>query len=78
MTTIQSKKKLKNIPLEKDIEYSKWALELAAKGIGLVSPNPLVGCVVVSPDGEVVGEAVGIGGPEVRAGQFEALSPEAI
>jgi diaminohydroxyphosphoribosylaminopyrimidine deaminase/5-amino-6-(5-phosphoribosylamino)uracil reductase len=56
MTTIRSKKKLKNIPLEKDIEYSKRALELAAKGIGLVSPNPLVGCVVVSPDGEVVGE----------------------
>ena len=32
------------------------ALELASKGIGLVSPNPLVGCVVVSKEGEVVGE----------------------
>ena len=32
------------------------ALELAAKGIGLVSPGPLVGCVIASPDGEVVGE----------------------
>lgn len=32
------------------------AIELAARGVGLVSPNPLVGCVVVSKDGEVVGE----------------------
>ena len=32
------------------------ALELAAKGVGQVSPGPLVGCVVVSPAGEVVGE----------------------
>jgi diaminohydroxyphosphoribosylaminopyrimidine deaminase / 5-amino-6-(5-phosphoribosylamino)uracil reductase len=32
------------------------ALELAARGRGQVSPSPLVGCVVVSPGGEVVGE----------------------
>jgi len=32
------------------------ALELSALGIGLVSPNPLVGCVVVSSAGEIVGE----------------------
>jgi diaminohydroxyphosphoribosylaminopyrimidine deaminase / 5-amino-6-(5-phosphoribosylamino)uracil reductase len=32
------------------------SLELAAYGIGQVSPNPLVGCVIVSADGEVVGE----------------------
>lgn len=32
------------------------ALELATKGAGQVSPGPLVGCVVVSPTGEVVGE----------------------
>ncbi|MEO6333725.1 MAG: bifunctional diaminohydroxyphosphoribosylaminopyrimidine deaminase/5-amino-6-(5-phosphoribosylamino)uracil reductase RibD [Pyrinomonadaceae bacterium] len=32
------------------------ALELAAKGTGLVSPNPLVGCVIVSVEGEIVGE----------------------
>ena len=35
---------------------SRRALELAAQGTGLVSPNPLVGCVIVSKDGEVVGE----------------------
>lgn len=32
------------------------ALELARKGMGQVSPGPLVGCVIVSPAGEIVGE----------------------
>jgi diaminohydroxyphosphoribosylaminopyrimidine deaminase/5-amino-6-(5-phosphoribosylamino)uracil reductase len=32
------------------------ALELAKKGVGQVSPGPLVGCVVVDPAGEIVGE----------------------
>jgi diaminohydroxyphosphoribosylaminopyrimidine deaminase/5-amino-6-(5-phosphoribosylamino)uracil reductase len=39
-----------------DVEMSRRALELAAAGKGLVSPNPLVGCVVVSKSGEIVGE----------------------
>jgi len=39
-----------------DLEHSSHALKLASIGIGLVSPNPLVGCVIVSADGEVVGE----------------------
>ena len=32
------------------------ALELARKGVGQVSPGPLVGCVIVGPAGEIVGE----------------------
>lgn len=32
------------------------ALELSRKGVGQVSPGPLVGCVIASPGGEVVGE----------------------
>jgi len=32
------------------------ALELAKQGLGQVSPGPLVGCVIVSADGEVAGE----------------------
>ena len=36
--------------------YSVQVLKLATQGIGLVSPNPLVGCVIVSADGEIVGE----------------------
>ena len=41
---------------ETDIRHTARAIELAAAGAGLVSPNPLVGCVVVSAAGEVVGE----------------------
>lgn len=32
------------------------ALDLAVKGVGQVSPGPLVGCVVVGATGEIVGE----------------------
>lgn len=32
------------------------ALELAARGVGQVSPSPLVGCVIVSESSEIVGE----------------------
>jgi diaminohydroxyphosphoribosylaminopyrimidine deaminase/5-amino-6-(5-phosphoribosylamino)uracil reductase len=41
---------------EKDIQFTKRALELAAQGIGQVSPSPLVGCVIVTDKGKVVGE----------------------
>ncbi|MFN2501509.1 MAG: bifunctional diaminohydroxyphosphoribosylaminopyrimidine deaminase/5-amino-6-(5-phosphoribosylamino)uracil reductase RibD [Pyrinomonadaceae bacterium] len=41
---------------ERDIELTRRALDLAARGVGLVSPNPLVGCVITSEGGEVVGE----------------------
>lgn len=41
---------------ETDIALTRRSLELAAKGIGLVSPNPLVGCVLVSENGNVIGE----------------------
>ena len=32
---------------------TRRALELAAKGIGQVSPSPLVGCVIVDKNGEI-------------------------
>lgn len=32
------------------------ALDLAARGVGQVSPSPLVGCVIVDNEGEIVGE----------------------
>jgi diaminohydroxyphosphoribosylaminopyrimidine deaminase/5-amino-6-(5-phosphoribosylamino)uracil reductase len=40
---------------EHDIRLMQRALELARKGVGLASPNPTVGCVVVH-DGQIVGE----------------------
>jgi len=38
-----------------DISYMQRALELARRGKGSVSPNPLVGCVIVK-DNEIIGE----------------------
>ncbi len=41
---------------ESDLAITRKALDLAARGIGHVSPNPLVGCVIVSESGEGGGE----------------------
>lgn len=41
---------------EIDLRHSARAIDLARRGVGLVSPNPLVGCVIVDENGEVVGE----------------------
>lgn len=41
---------------EIDLKHTRRALELAALGVGQVSPNPLVGCVIVAENGEIVGE----------------------
>src|SRR5262249_46432760 len=40
---------------EHDIRFLQHALALARKGIGMASPNPMVGCVIVR-DREIVGE----------------------
>jgi len=68
------------------------ALELAATGVGRVSPGPLVGCVVVSAAGEIVGEgfyifeelnhaetiALAIAGDKARGGTaYVSLEPHA-
>ena len=39
-----------------DREMMQRALELAARGVGLVSPGPLVGTVIVDAHGEIAGE----------------------
>lgn len=41
---------------ETDLRMMSRALDLASRGVGQVSPGPLVGCVVVGPNGEIVGE----------------------
>jgi diaminohydroxyphosphoribosylaminopyrimidine deaminase/5-amino-6-(5-phosphoribosylamino)uracil reductase len=54
-----------------DLEYIELALDLAERGRGTTSPNPMVGAVVVGHDGTVVGQGYHekAGGPhaEVRA-----------
>jgi diaminohydroxyphosphoribosylaminopyrimidine deaminase/5-amino-6-(5-phosphoribosylamino)uracil reductase len=42
-------------PSTHDLHFMENALELARKGVGLASPNPTVGCVIVK-DGAIVGE----------------------
>jgi diaminohydroxyphosphoribosylaminopyrimidine deaminase/5-amino-6-(5-phosphoribosylamino)uracil reductase len=37
-------------------QHLQTAIALAGKGIGLASPNPLVGCVIATPDGKVIAE----------------------
>jgi len=39
-----------------ELDYMDRALFLAARGRGRTSPNPMVGAVVVSPDGVIVGQ----------------------
>lgn len=54
-----------------DLDYMNRALDLAERGRGATSPNPMVGAVVVSQDGTIVGQGYHerAGGPhaEVRA-----------
>lgn len=38
-----------------DLQFMRRAMELASLGLGTVSPNPLVGCVIVN-DGMIIGE----------------------
>ena len=52
------------------------ALELAKRGYGYVSPNPLVGCVIAN-EGNVVstGWHAAYGGPHAEASALQQLSP---
>lgn len=50
-----------------DVDFMARALQLAERGRGRTSPNPLVGAVVVSPEGVVVGQ-----GYHERAGEAHA------
>ena len=56
---------------EIDEKYMRRALELAGHGMGFASPNPMVGAVIVAPDGRIIGEGwhrrCGEGHAEVNA-----------
>jgi diaminohydroxyphosphoribosylaminopyrimidine deaminase/5-amino-6-(5-phosphoribosylamino)uracil reductase len=77
---------------ETDRRMMARALDLAVKGVGQVSPGPLVGCVVVGANGEIVGEgfyvfedikhaetiALDLAGDRARGGTaFVSLEPHA-
>ncbi|HUN83989.1 MAG TPA: bifunctional diaminohydroxyphosphoribosylaminopyrimidine deaminase/5-amino-6-(5-phosphoribosylamino)uracil reductase RibD [Terracidiphilus sp.] len=42
--------------MEIDTQWMQRALELARRGIGVSSPNPAVGCVILDRAGQVIGE----------------------
>jgi diaminohydroxyphosphoribosylaminopyrimidine deaminase/5-amino-6-(5-phosphoribosylamino)uracil reductase len=54
-----------------DEQFLRRALDLAREGVGLASPNPYVGAVIVDPNGSIVGTGVytygGLKHAEVRA-----------
>lgn len=56
---------------EEDEKYMRRALQLARYGEGHVSPNPMVGCVIVDTDDKIIGEGwhrrFGEGHAEVNA-----------
>jgi diaminohydroxyphosphoribosylaminopyrimidine deaminase/5-amino-6-(5-phosphoribosylamino)uracil reductase len=63
-------------------EFDAWhmrrALELAARGQGLVEPNPMAGCTIVR-DGETVGEGFHgrFGGPHAEVEALRVAGPRA-
>ena len=44
------------VATDRESAHMQRALELAARGRGAVSPNPMVGAVIVDPGGNVIGE----------------------
>jgi diaminohydroxyphosphoribosylaminopyrimidine deaminase/5-amino-6-(5-phosphoribosylamino)uracil reductase len=56
MQTTTSLKEPTSTWTDTDRRMMSRALELASRGVGQVSPGPLVGCVVVSPANEIAGE----------------------
>jgi diaminohydroxyphosphoribosylaminopyrimidine deaminase/5-amino-6-(5-phosphoribosylamino)uracil reductase len=64
---------------KEDIKYMKRALKLAEKGEARVSPNPMVGAVVVK-NGRIVGEGYHkfYGGPHAEVYALEAAGEEAL
>jgi diaminohydroxyphosphoribosylaminopyrimidine deaminase/5-amino-6-(5-phosphoribosylamino)uracil reductase len=61
-----------------DVQYMQQALELARGGLGFVSPNPLVGCVLIK-DGIVVGRGYHqrFGGPHAEVHALHEAGPQA-
>ena len=61
--------------LESHTKYMRRALELAALGLGAVSPNPLVGCVIVHED-RIIGEGWHgrFGGPHAEVNAISSVT----
>lgn len=55
------------------LQMMSLALSLAERGRGLTSPNPMVGCVIVSPTGEILGRGYHqyAGGPHAEVNAIQ-------
>lgn len=58
-----------------DIKYMERALQLARLGEGLVSPNPMVGAVIVAANGKIIGEGYHhrYGGPHAEVNAINSV-----
>lgn len=63
---------------DQEVAHLERTLELAERGRGRTSPNPVVGAVVVSADGEVIGEGYHHehGGPHAERVAIESCSKD--
>lgn len=64
---------------EQHRKYMRRALELATKGFPWAFPNPMVGAVIVSPDGSIIGEGYHrkCGGPHAEVNAISSIdNPE--
>lgn len=59
-------------------KFMRRALELARNGAGFVSPNPMVGAVIVGPDGRIIGEGWHrrYGGPHAEVNAIASVREE--
>jgi len=62
-----------------DMQYMQRCLELATKGAGSVSPNPMVGSVIVC-NGDIIGEGCheNFGGPHAEVHAIASVSDETL
>ena len=65
---------LKLVDLSLDENFMLRVIDLASLGLGKVSPNPMVGCVIVK-DGDIIGEGwhKEFGGPHAEIRAIEAV-----
>lgn len=61
---------------KEDEMYMSRALQLALNGAGFVSPNPMVGAVVVAPGGRIIGEGWHrrFGGPHAEVNAVDSVA----
>ena len=63
---------------ETDVTFMRRALELATRGAGFVSPNPMVGAVITAPDNRIIGEGWHrvYGGPHAEVNAIASVKAE--